>query len=113
MRLFDAVYLSTVTAQIFQAAGTPRAIAESVADSLVEANLAGHDSHGVIRIVEYVKKIRAGTIDPAAEPEIVKESPTTLLVNGHWGFGQVTARWTMERVIAKAQAQQARLRRYL
>lgn len=106
MRLFDAAYLITVTTQIFRAAGTPPTIAQSVADSLVEANLAGHDSHGIIRIVEYVKKVRSGAIDPAARPEIVKETSTTLLVNGHWGFGQEIARWTMEKLIAKAKALQ-------
>ena len=73
-----------------------------MADSLVEANLTGHDSHGVIRITEYINKIREGRIDPRAEPEIVHETATTLLVDGHWGFGQVVSGWTMEQVIEKA-----------
>ncbi|MDA2932766.1 Ldh family oxidoreductase [Acidobacteria bacterium AH-259-D05] len=100
--LFRAADLSVITIRIFQAAGVPDSTARCVADSLVEANLTGHDSHGVIRITEYLKKIREGRIDPQAEPEIIHQTSTTLRVNGHWGFGQVVAGWTMERVIDKA-----------
>lgn len=94
--------LCEFTAKIFRAAGIPDSIAHLVADSLVEADLTGHDSHGIIRVLEYLKEIRNGRINPQAEPEIVHETATTLLVNGHWCFGQVVAGWTMERVIRKA-----------
>ena len=102
MPVLSAAYLHQVVSTIFQAAGTPGPAARVVADSLVEANLTGHDSHGVIRVVEYLNKIRQGRIDPQAKPEIVRETPTTLQVDGHWGFGQVIAAWTMERLIDKA-----------
>ena len=101
MPVLSAAYLQRGVSEIFQAAGAPDSAARVVADSLVEANLTGHDSHGVIRVVEYLNKIREGKIDPRAKPEIVRETPTTLLVDGLWGFGQVIAAWTMEQLIRK------------
>lgn len=94
--------LREITAEIFRAVGTPESVASVVAESLVDADLTGHDSHGVVRIVEYLDQIRAGHLDPQAKPEIVRETPTTLLVNGHRAFGYVTAQWTMGQLITKA-----------
>lgn len=98
----DSGQLRELTSEIFRAAGTPEDVAAVVAESLVEADLTGHDSHGVIRIVEYLNQIRTGHLDPKAKPEVVRETLTTLLVDGHWAFGQVTAHWTMEQLIEKA-----------
>ena len=53
----------------------------------VNANLAGHDSHGVIAIPTYIDRIKAGHIVPGAKWTIVQESPTTTVIDGHWGFG--------------------------
>ena len=55
----------------------------------IEANLVGHDSHGIIQIPGYIDRIRAGHIVPGAKWEIVQESPTTTVVDGNWGFGYV------------------------
>jgi len=102
MAILSAAYLGEVISAIFVALGAPSSVAKTVSNSLVEANLMGHDSHGVIRVIDYLKKIADGKINPQAEPEIVRETATTLLVDGHWGFGQVVADWTMERVIERA-----------
>ena len=59
----SAEELCELTCKIFRATGAPDYAARLVADSLVEANLTGHDSHGVIRITEYINKIREGRID--------------------------------------------------
>ena len=61
----------------------------------VNANLAGHDSHGVIAIPTYIDRIKAGHIVPGAKWTIVQESPTTTVIDGHWGFGFVVnaRRW--------------------
>ena len=53
----------------------------------VNANLAGHDSHGVIAIPTYIDRITAGHIVPGAKWTIVQELPTTTVIDGHWGFG--------------------------
>jgi len=65
----------------------------------------GHDSHGVIRIPSYLRKISDGQIVPQAQPEVVRETPTTALIDGHWAFGQMVAARGMEIAIAKAQEQ--------
>jgi uncharacterized oxidoreductase len=76
--------------------------AEIVADHLISANLAGVDSHGVIRIAQYVQEIREGAIIPGATVKIAKETATTAVVDGGWNFGQVAAQRAMECGIAKA-----------
>jgi uncharacterized oxidoreductase len=89
---------------IFQAAGASEAEAEIVMEHLVGANLAGHDSHGVILISSYINRIKRGHIVPGAPLEIERESATTAHLNGNWGFGYVVTSRAMEMAIAKAQA---------
>src|SRR5258705_3577992 len=86
----------------YEAAGSPPEHAQIVARHQVGANLVGHDSHGVVLLPTYVDRIGRGHIVPGARPEILSESPTTLAVNGRWGFGPVVSEWTMERLVAKA-----------
>jgi LDH2 family malate/lactate/ureidoglycolate dehydrogenase len=100
--IFPARQLRKVTAEIFSAVGASNENAETVAHSLVEANLLGHDSHGVIRIIEYVKQVRSGALNPLGHPEIVHETPTTVRVDGNRGFGQIVAGRTMDHLVAKA-----------
>jgi len=88
---FEPAYLRDLGRRIFEAAGAPADIAEHVADHLVASNLAGHDSHGVIRISWYVEEVRDGWIRPAARPRIVDDRPATALVSGEWGFGHPAA----------------------
>jgi LDH2 family malate/lactate/ureidoglycolate dehydrogenase len=98
----QANYLHALTRRLFMAVGAPRHIADDVAEILVNANLAGHDSHGVLRIPTYLKQIEAGAIQPAAEPQVVQEGPNRLLVDGQGGFGHYTARTAMNLAIDKA-----------
>ena len=99
---FQVSYLHAMTRDVLMAAGTPHRIAENVAEILVNANLAGHDSHGVIRIPSYLQRITDGGTEPAAEPEFVGETANTLRVDGGNGFGHHTARSAMARAIEKA-----------
>jgi uncharacterized oxidoreductase len=73
-----------------------------MAQLLVRANLRGHDSHGVIRIPQYIASWRKGDADPAAEPEVIRQGPATALVDGKLGFGQIVARRGMEVAMEKA-----------
>jgi hydroxycarboxylate dehydrogenase B len=68
--------------------GTPPDVAGMVGDSLVDANLAGHDSHGVIRILHYLEMCEAGKVFPTAEPELIREHGATVTIDGKWGWGQ-------------------------
>jgi uncharacterized oxidoreductase len=86
--------------------GTPEAIAEQVAASLVAADLRGHRSHGVIRLgMLYREMAEAGGIDPAATPEVVAESPATATVDGNLAFGQAAGRLAVDTLAEKAERQ--------
>lgn len=100
--LFSIPHLHSLAQRLFIAAGTPRHIADAVAEILVNANLAGHDSHGVLRIPAYLGSIEKGAIVPHAEPEIVKETDTTFVFDGKNGFGHYVARQAMQRAMEKA-----------
>jgi LDH2 family malate/lactate/ureidoglycolate dehydrogenase len=99
---FRASYLHSITRRIFSAAGAPRPIADVVAGILVNANLAGHDSHGVLRIPEYLGLIERGRLRADAEPTVLSETASTLLLDGNNGFGHNSARLAMARAIEKA-----------
>src|SRR5205085_1616571 len=98
----SAAELKAVTEQVFVGAGAPADLAREMGEALVGANLAGHDSHGVIRIPAYVNQIKAGGLDPAARPTILQETDTTALVDGNWTFGHVAARYGTDVAIRKA-----------
>src|ERR671938_1690300 len=70
----------------------------------IDANLAGHDSHGIIQIPTYIDRIGVGHIVPGAPWTIVQESATTTVVDGHWGFGYVVTERAMRLTIEKARA---------
>lgn len=89
---------------VFKGAGASEAEAERVVELLVESNLVGHDSHGVIHIPNYVELILSGKVRLGVEPEIVRESATTALVDGGWGLGHVVATKTMNLAIEKARS---------
>ncbi|MSS73791.1 MAG: Ldh family oxidoreductase [Candidatus Latescibacteria bacterium] len=99
---FQAAYLHATARRLFTAAGAPRHIADDVAEVLVNSNLTGHDSHGVLRVPAYLNGISNGGIVPAAEPKVVQETAVTLLLDGNGGFGHYTARKAMALAIEKA-----------
>jgi uncharacterized oxidoreductase len=89
---------------LFEAGGVPAEEARVVAHSLVDANLCGHDSHGVIRIPQYLRAISDGLLQPGLPLVQVKETPAVLVADGQWGLGQVQAHRLLERLIPKARA---------
>jgi hydroxycarboxylate dehydrogenase B len=76
--------------------------AERVATHLVTNNLVGHDSHGVIHLPGYVGQVQNGEIQLGTKPEILRETPTIAVLDGHWGFGQLIAKQAMDLAISKA-----------
>jgi hydroxycarboxylate dehydrogenase B len=98
----SARHLEDLATGIFAALGAPGADAEWIARLLVRANLRGHDSHGVIRIPQYVGSVRKGETNPRPAITTVRETPSTALVDGDLGFGQVVARRATEIALAKA-----------
>src|SRR5947208_13267814 len=82
MPMVQADRLTHIGAALLRAAGASEEEADAVAVGCVNANLAGHDSHGVIAIPTYIDRIKAGHIVPGAKWTIVQESPTTTVIDG-------------------------------
>ncbi|HEV8015085.1 MAG TPA: malate/lactate/ureidoglycolate dehydrogenase [Stellaceae bacterium] len=89
---------------IIAAAGSDEAEAKEVATHLVEANLKGHDSHGVGVIPGYVRYVHEGHLRPNQHAKLVSEAGPIAVFDGQMGYGQVTAREATEWAIAKAKA---------
>jgi len=94
--------LSDFICSLFQAAGATKDNATLVANSLVKSNLAGHDSHGIIRVPQYLDAIANGDLNPTIEPVIIQETGAISVVDGQRGFGQVVAHFAMNVTIEKA-----------
>ena len=102
MKTLHPQYLEDLGVQIFTRQGLDRERAEFLAHTLVEANLTGHDSHGVTYYTAYSNRIKEGHIDVKADPKTVKETPASALVDGGWSPGQITAMYAMELAVKKA-----------
>jgi uncharacterized oxidoreductase len=100
----DAGRLETLVAAIFAAAGSPADEAATLASHLVLANLSGHDSHGVIRLREYLPWLAEGKVRAGRHARVVHETPVSLLVDGDLGFGQVIGEEVIALAAAKAEA---------
>ncbi|PWT70456.1 MAG: malate/lactate/ureidoglycolate dehydrogenase [Proteobacteria bacterium] len=83
--------LERLAADILDAAGCSRAEAQRVAHYLVSANLAGHDSHGMVRIPRYVQLLRDGLVIADQQVEVLVDTPVLAVVDGKYGFGQTVA----------------------
>ena len=105
MPIITAEKLETIGRRIFEAAGASPEEAETVVAGIVRANLVGLDSHGVIRIPQYLGMVREGKMKFGQPVEVVRETATTAVLNGNWGPGQVCARRATEVAITKARAQ--------
>lgn len=89
---------------LLKSLGVPEDESLRVAHSLVDANLCGHDSHGLIRLVQYIDAIGDGRIVPGAPFTVVRETAGVLVVDGNKGLGQVQAHRLLDRLIPRAQA---------
>jgi uncharacterized oxidoreductase len=102
MRNVDASALVDVVASIMQGGGCYSDEARTVARRLVDANLVGHDSHGVLRVGRYLEWVRDGWLKPNTPPTMVFESDTIAIVDGNLGFGQVIGEYATRLGIRKA-----------
>src|SRR5438067_11769791 len=102
MPVLTSEQLRTLARGMVAAMGAPPDEALLIADSLVDSNLAGHDSHGVLRLEQYARMVRDGHIVPGAPTEIVHETAATALIDGNWNFGQVVAFRAVEIGMRKA-----------
>jgi len=102
--LIDHQKLRGFAQAIFERLGAETDKAVETADHLVEANLKGHDSHGVGMIPNYVGSALRGGLQVNADATVVKDHGAVLLVDGGFGFGQVVGRQATDLGIEKARA---------
>jgi LDH2 family malate/lactate/ureidoglycolate dehydrogenase len=98
-RNFSSQTLIDVTKRVLGAMGAPDPAAAAVAKSLVLSNLVGHDSHGIIRLVEYSGWVEQGHLIPAAQPKIAFEKEATAEIDGNWGWGQTASYLATEKLV--------------
>src|SRR5260370_14649566 len=83
--------LEALIGDIFNAAGCSRGEADRIARYLVAANLAGHDSHGVVRVPRYVEMKQDGRVIADQRVELLVDTPVLAVIDGKFGFGQSVA----------------------
>jgi LDH2 family malate/lactate/ureidoglycolate dehydrogenase len=89
---------------VYAAQGMPDADARLVADTLVQADLWGHQSHGVLRLGWYLDRLRNGVMNPVTKPEFVVDAGAIAVIDGHDGVGHVLAKLAAEQAIERAKA---------
>ena len=101
--IVDWKTITNFVVDAFVGYGIPREDAEICADVLLESDKRGIESHGVNRFKPiYLDRIKAGIQQPVTKMEIIKETPTTAVIDGHHGMGQVIGHKAMSMAIAKA-----------
>jgi LDH2 family malate/lactate/ureidoglycolate dehydrogenase len=102
-RIRAADLLEFATA-IYVKAGMPEADAHLAADTLVQADLWGHQSHGVMRLPWYAARLKSGVAQRIAAPEHVVDAGAVGVIDGHDGMGQVVTAHATKDVIRRAKA---------
>lgn len=102
MPRLTAEQLQPFVSAILQQAGAPPADAELTARLMVDANLSGHDTHGVRQTARYAGLLSEGVIQPGAEVEVVRDRGVTAVLDGHDCLGFVGATRATELAIEKA-----------
>jgi uncharacterized oxidoreductase len=100
--VFEPEPLEAFCRGVFEALGADADVAAEVARHLVGANLAGHDSHGAIRVIQYVNQADAGEIAPSARPEVVRDTGAVFIVDAHRGFGHFATAFAMDAAVERA-----------
>jgi L-2-hydroxycarboxylate dehydrogenase (NAD+) len=96
--------LAAFITRAFTAAGVPATDADTLAALMVEADLRGSDSHGVIRLPLYLRRIRAGGINAKPHIRVVSDRPSAALIDGDNGMGHLVVGRAAELAIEKAKA---------
>jgi LDH2 family malate/lactate/ureidoglycolate dehydrogenase len=98
----SAAALTAYIVSVLEALGMSHKNAGLSADLMVRTDLRGVDSHGVGMLPKYVEWTRAGFIEPAAEPAVVRDDLATALVDGRKGLGHPASAMAMDLAITKA-----------
>ena len=98
------VVLQSLVADIFAAAGCSEAESQRIAQHLMASDLAGHPSHGVVRVRNYVDWLGAGAVVADQEVSVVSENETLVVLDGGYGFGQTVGEQAVDIGLEKAAA---------
>lgn len=101
---FSPDALIDFSAAAFRMAGMPANDARLVADTLVQADLWGHQSHGVLRLPWYLNRLKAGVCNPVAAPVFVVDAGAVAVIDGGDAMGQVLTDHAMRDAIRRAKA---------
>lgn len=94
--------LLSISTKILRRVGTSAEDAASIADSLVQAEEAGHPSHGVVRLMEYVKMVEQRLVIPTHHPRIESDRGAVTVMDAQWGWGQIACKEAIKIVAEKA-----------
>ena len=103
-RLVSAKALKDFCVEVLVKVDVPQDEAVEIIDNLVEADLRGVESHGVVRMPIYVQRLAAKATNPRPNIQIVHETPSTAVVDGDNGMGQIVSIRAMQIAIDKARA---------
>lgn len=101
-RVIDAGALRACMERIFEKEGFSSEDARAIADVLMQADLFGIESHGAQRLMYYHRNIRSGSVNVSAKPVVLRETPVSALIDGHFGMGALVAQFAMRMAIEKA-----------
>lgn len=100
--LIHAAALRAFMERAFEGEGFAPQEAQTIADVLMQADLFGIESHGAQRMMYYHQNIASGSVNVQARPELLRETPVSALIDGHFAMGQLCGVQAMETAIRKA-----------
>lgn len=101
---YDAAALTRFAAQLLQHAGLAEAMAHTVADTLVQGDLLGHDTHGLALLAGYVRELEAGTMTRDGAPVVVSDRPAAVLWDGQRLPGPWLVHQGLDLLVARVRA---------
>ncbi len=104
MPTLNSSQLYELSVRILRGGGASQEEAACVAAELRDANLVGHDSHGVMRLVQYMQMVQDGHVQLGSRFEILKDGPAFALADAHFNFGQVAATKALDIALKKVKA---------
>ncbi|MEI6839238.1 MAG: Ldh family oxidoreductase, partial [Alcaligenaceae bacterium] len=98
----DPVRLQQVAASVYQSIGVPQSDAALAADTLVQADLWGHQSHGLLRLGWYYARLKSGAMKAVTHTSLPVDAGAICVMDGHDGIGQVITRQAVDQAVTRA-----------
>src|ERR1700742_2725196 len=100
----DPTALIDFATAVYTSVGIPEPDARLIADTLVQADMWGHQSHGVLRLGWYLDRVRNGVMKPVTTPKFITDAGAIAVIDGEEGVGQVLAMMATREAIKRAKA---------